>query len=133
MLLNRTGGGGEHVTPQLDAQESIIEQIKEILPFKASVKKGIDFGYYENTSQSTSITIEHSLGVVPKYSFLISLKHTSTSRTLLSSNVFSVSGSGVVHSTNYVTATDKQVTFKSVSDNTYPFNATYTYLWVVIA
>ena len=69
MLLNRTGGGGENVTPQLDTQEDLLEQIKEILPFKGS--SGIKYGEVTVESEKENINVEHQLGEAPSYCGLI--------------------------------------------------------------
>ena len=78
MLVNRVGGGSENLNPQLDTQESLLEQIKEILPFKGGMsispelfgctKMAIDTFKYSTDTAVDYVT--HTLNEKPKYVFV---------------------------------------------------------------
>lgn len=116
-MLGRVNvGGGENVTPQLDAQETIIEQIKEILPFKgsvASVEEVLKCGFYtkvaidEFTASSDTSTplITHSLGEVPKAYIILPIGNTNKTNHIVS--VFgATNGAGDYWSYNYYNASN---------------------------
>lgn len=143
MLLNRTGGGGENVTPQLDEQESIIEQIQSILSFKCAA--GIEFGTV-TANNASSITVEHHLESVPSMAILVSKykKANSTSaivyptydysKTKYTSFFYiaSTSANSILHadSTNQmVTLTSTTATFP-YSGSSYPLSGEY--VWILV-
>ena len=147
MLLNRTGGGGENVTPQLDTQESLLEQIKEILPFKGT--SGVEWGEVTYETDMSSITVEHHLGVKPTLVLIApkeNYNHASyrtafvmesnSSLTASGNNPYASgynSGSGNLFGfgTTMCTRTTNSVTFKPLSTQ-FPFSKG-TYLWIVFA
>lgn len=90
----------------------------------------IDYGFITNPSQANSITVEHSLGVVPKHSILVGLKTVTASRTLVATDLFSAYYSGF-HNADYAVANGETITFNS-RNTSYPF-AAMEFLWIAVA
>ena len=125
--------GGENVTPEVNTQTPLLSLIKEALVGKSQGAGGIDFGEITCASPSETVTVAHSLGLVPSYVLLVAKDFTVADGYTYASlnNITLVRSSSstwtLIGKVNI--KTDIEITFKNFS--AYPFK-TGDYYWIAI-
>ena len=167
------GGGGEDVSEEVAVQTPLIQQIREAIVGKATLANatadkilkgysayvgqelvngtlepltGIDFGTVTVDSQTT-LTIEHSLGVIPKEIFLLRTKQydksaiygvfmlenqLDTSASWFGNYIYGNTSNVYIYGleSSKIVKTENSVTFNTIRSG-YPYIDTYE--WVFIA
>lgn len=132
-MIGKTNVGGENVTPEVTAQTPLLPLIKQALVGKAQGAGGIDFGEVTCASPAETVTVAHSLGLVPSYVLLIAKDFTAvngyTYANLNNITLVRTPSSTWTLIGKAPTKTDTEITFKIFSS--YPFK-TGDYYWIAI-
>lgn len=132
-MIGKTNVGGENVTPEVNTQTPLLPLIKEALVGKSQGAGGIDFGEITCASPAETVTVAHSLGLVPSFVLLVARDFTvvngNSYADLYGKKIVRTSDSTWVIVARANTVTDTEITFKTYS--TYPFK-TGDYYWIAI-
>ena len=137
----RSKDGTTEPIPAIDFPQRILT-----LPVSgSSVPSGMAVGSFTLSEDSTTVSIEHNLGVVPQYAFLCTLESAPMNYSMIALskrmagltdwNIRYVGDAYAVNAYNakeaFTDATKSVITAQSINNNYY-FRSGYTYFWCVI-